>query len=124
MKAEDRIQINGTWYVKEEIPAQTEPQDLLYTQQCLLELDQCMFEASRMYTDYNNEIFFKSSVDIKYTNKITKEFEHWDSNEWMKLVFDGDKEALAEVSDMLNKSEIAQLTVFIGTLIENKWLNY
>jgi hypothetical protein len=124
MKAEDRIQINGTWYVKEEIPAQTEPQDLLYTQQCLLELDHCMFEASRMYTDYNNEIFFKSSVDIKYTNKITKEFEYWDSNEWMKRVFDGDKEALAEVSDMLNKSEITQLKVFIGTLIENKWLNY
>ena len=124
MKAENRIQINGTWYVKEEIPAQTEPQDLLYTQQCLLELDQCMFEASRMYTDYNNEIFLKDSVDIKYTNKITKSSDYWDNGEWMKLLFDGDKEALDEVSDMLNKSEIAQLKVFIGTLIENEWLNY
>ena len=124
MKAEDRIQINGTWYVKEEIPAQTEPQDLLYTQQCLLELDHCMFEASRMYTDYNNEIFLKSSVDIKYTNKITKSSDFWDNCEWMRLLFDVDKEALAEVSDTLNKSEITQLKVFIGTLIENKWLNY
>ena len=124
MKAEDRIQINGTWYVKEEIPAQTEPQDLLYTQQCLLELDHCMFEASRMYTDYNNEIFLKSSVDIKYTNTITKSSDFWDNCEWMRLLFDGDKEALAEVSDTLNKSEITQLKVFIGTLIENKWLNY
>lgn len=124
MKAEDRIQINGTWYVKEEEQPQTEPQDLLYTQHCLLELDYCMFEASRMYTDYNNEIFFKDSVDIKYTNKITKSSDYWENSEWMKLLFDGDKEALDEVSDILNKSEIAQLKVFIGTLIENKWLNY
>lgn len=124
MKAEDRIQINGTWYVKEEEQPQTEPQDLLYTQHCLLELDYCMFEASRMYTDYNNEIFFKDSVDIKYTNKITKSSDYWENGEWMKLLFDGDKEALDEVSDILNKSEIAQLKVFIGTLIENNWLNY
>ena len=124
MKTENRIQINGTWYVKEEIPAQTEPQDLLYTQQCLLELDYCMFEASRMYTDYNNEIFLKNSIDIKYTNKITKESDYWDNGEWMRQLFDGDKEALDGVSDILNKSEIAQLKVFIGTLIENEWLNY
>jgi len=124
MKTENRIQINGTWYVKEEIPAQTEPQDLLYTQQCLLELDYCMFEASRMYTDYNNEIFLKNSIDIKYTNKITKESDYWDNGEWMRQLFDGDKEALDGVSDILNKSEIAQLKVFIGTLIENGWLNY
>lgn len=124
MKTEDRIQINGTWYVKEEEQPQTEPQDLTYTQQCLLELDNCMFEASRMYTDYNNEIFLKDSVDIKYTNKITKSSDYWDNSKWMKGLFDGDKEALDEVSDMLNKSEIAQLKVFIGTLIENEWLNY
>lgn len=124
MKTEDRIQINGTWYVKEEEQPQTEPQDLIYTQQCLLELDDCMFEASRMYSDYNNEIFFKDTVDIKYTNKLTKKSDYWDNGEWMKQLFDGDKEALDQVSDMLNKSEIAQLKVFIGTLIENNWLDY
>lgn len=123
MKAEDRIQINGIWYVKEEEPCQTEPQDLTYTQQCFLELDSCMFEASRMYSDYNNEIFLKNSVDITYTNKITKEVDHWDNNQWMKRLFDGEREALNEISHMLNKSEIAQLKVFIGTLIENNWLN-
>ena len=124
MKTEDRIQINGTWYVKEEEQPQTEPQDLTYTQQCLLELDNCMFEASRMYADYNNEILFKDTVDIKYTNKITKESDYWDNGEWMKQLFDGDKEASDKVSDIFNKSEIAQLKVFIGTLIENNWLDY
>ena len=121
MKAENRIQINGTWYVKEEIPAQTEPQDLLYTQQCLLELDQCVFEASRLYKDYNNNVFY-DGIDIEYTNKITKESDCWDNIRWMKLLLDGDKEALDEVSDTLNKSEIAQLKVFIGTLIDDNWL--
>ena len=124
MKTEDRIQINGTWYVKEEMTAQTKPQDLLYTQQCLLELDSCMFEASRIYSDYNNDVFYNNSVSIKHTNKITKESDYWDNGKWMKELFDGDKEALDGVSDILNKSEIAQLKVFIGTLIENKWLNY
>lgn len=124
MKTEDRIQINGTWYVKEEEPCQTEPQDLTYSQQCLLELDGCVFEATRIYSDYNNEIFFKNSIDITYTNKITKEVDHWDNNQWMKRLFDGEKEALNEISDILNKSEIAQLKVFIGTLIENNWLDY
>ena len=124
MKTEDRIQINGTWYVKEEEQPQTEPQDLIYTQQCLLELDSCTFEAYRIYSDYNNNIFYNNSVNIKYTNKITKEVEHWDNNQWMKGLFEGEKEALDGVSDMLNKSEIAQLKVFIGTLIENNWLNY
>jgi hypothetical protein len=89
MKTEDRIQINGTWYVKEEEQPQTEPQDLIYTQQCLLELDDCMFEASRMYSDYNNEIFFKDTVDIKYTNKITKESDYWDNVTWIKGLFKG-----------------------------------
>ena len=124
MKAEDRIQINGTQYVKEEMTAQTKPQDLLYTQQCLLELDNCTFEASRIYSDYNNNVFYNNSVSIKYTNKITKESDYWDNGKWMKELFDGDKEALDGVSDILNKSEIAQLKVFIGTLIENEWLNY
>ena len=124
MKTENRIQINGTWYVKEEEPCQTKPQDLLYTQQCLLELDSCMFEASRIYSDYNNNVFYNNSVSIKYTNKITKASDYWDNGKWMKELFDGDKEALDEASDILNKSEIAQLKVFIGTLIENKWLNY
>ena len=124
MKAEDRIQINGTWYVKEEEQPQTEPQDLLYTQQCLLELDDCMFEASRMYSDYNNKIFFKDTVDIKYTNKLTKESDYWDNVTWIKGLFEGEKEALDEISNILNKSEIAQLKVFIGTLIENNWLDY
>ena len=124
MKTEDRIQINGTWYVKEEEQPQTEPQDLLYTQHCLLELDDCMFEASRMYSDYNNEIFLKNSVDIKYTNKLTKESDYWDNVIWIKGLFKGEKEALDEISNILNKSEIAQLKVFIGTLIENNWLDY
>ena len=124
MKTEDRIQINGTWYVKEEEQPQTEPQDLIYIQQCLLELDDCMFEVSRIYSDYNNEIFLKNSVDIKYTNKLTKESDYWDNVTWIKGLFKGEKEALDEISDILNKSEIAQLKVFIGTLIENNWLNY
>jgi len=124
MKTEDRIQINGTWYVKEEEQPQTEPQDLIYTQQCLLELDDCMFEASRMYSDYNNEIFFKDTVDIKYTNKLTKESDYWDNVTWIKGLFKGEKEALDEISNILNKSEIAQLKMFIGTLIENNWLDY
>ena len=109
MKTEDRIQINGTWYVKEEEQPQTEPQDLIYTQQCLLELDDCIFEASRMYSDYNNEIFFKDTVDIKYTNKLTKESDYWDNVTWIKGLFKGEKEALDEISNILNKSEIAQL---------------
>jgi len=124
MKTEDRIQINGTWYVKEEMPTQTEPQYLIYTQQCLLELDYCMFEAIRIYSDYNNNVFYGSGVDIKYTNKQTKVEDCWDNNEWMKRLYDGDRETFNEASDTLNKFEIEQLRMFIGTLIENKWLNY
>jgi len=124
MKTEYRIQINGTWYVKEEQPQTEELQDLIYTQQCFLELDNCTFEATRMYSDYSNEIFFNSGANIKYTNKITKEFDNWDGNKWMKRLYDGDREALDDVSDTLTKFEVTQLRMFIKELIDNKWLNY
>ncbi len=123
MTVKDRIQIDGVWYVKEKENSKVELQDLLYTQQCLLELDKCSFEAVRIFSDYNNEIFIKNSLYIKYVNKQTQNEECWDNNTWMNQLLKGNKEALNEVSDTLSNDEIQQLKLFISKLIEDECLN-
>lgn len=123
MTVKDRIQIDGVWYVKEKENSKVELQDLTYSQNCLLELDKCSFEAVKIFSDYNNKIFLKNSLYITYVNKQTQNKECWDNNTWMRQLINGNKEALNEVSDTLLNDEIQQLKLFIGKLIEDEWLN-
>jgi hypothetical protein len=70
---EDRIQINGEWYVKESTTYEVHQKelDLTYFEGCVYETDKYRFEVTRLYKDYSKNEFYSSSIDIKFTDKRT-----------------------------------------------------
>ena len=126
---EDRIQINGVWYIKEEPDAIPEPQkelDLAYAEMCSYEvLDYC-FDATRMFKDYDSSEFYKNEIEIKFTDKRIKvwKVDNWDSVAWLIDVYKGDKDAINDASELMDEDGIMELKQFIGHLIKIGWITY
>jgi hypothetical protein len=126
---EDRIQINGVWYIKEEPDAIPEPQkelDLAYAEMCSYELQDYCFEATRMFKDYDQDEFYSDTIDIKFTDKRTKPWKihNWDGVDWLRGVFDNDKRAINEALEIMDEDGVKELKAFIGELIEKGWIMY
>ena len=129
---ENRIQINGDWYIKEQESTtaadevQPKELDLVYTEMCLYEvLDYC-FEATRCFKDYDSSEFYEDAIDIKVTDKRTKSWKihNWDNVAWFRGVFDGDKRAINDALAVLGTYGVMELTQFIGHLIKIGWIKY
>ena len=124
---EDRIQINGVWYIKEEPDAIPQKElDLAYGEMCAYEvLDYC-FEATRMFKDYDKSEFFEGDIDIKFTDKRTKpwKIDNWDSPAWLLKVHHNDKEALNDAFELMDGNGVRELKDFIRELIKMGWIKY
>ena len=123
---ENRIQINGDWYIKEPVDAQPKELDLVYTEMCSYEvLDYC-FEATRRFKDYDKSEFYEDTIDIKVTDKRTKSWKihNWDNVAWFRGVFDNDKRAINDALAVMGTYEVMELTQFIGHLIKIGWIKY
>ena len=125
---EDRIQINGVWYIRESsnpLP-ESEPLDLTYTQGCIYETDKYCFEATRTYKDYDSNEFYGDCVDIEFTDKRTKpwKIDNWDNSTWLLGVHHNDRGALEEAFELMDGDGIRQLKDFIRELIKIGWIKY
>ena len=125
---EDRIQINGEWYVKESTTYEGHQKelDLAYAEVCSYEvLDYC-FDATRMFKDYDSSEFYKNEIDIKFTDKRTKvwKIDNWDSVAWLIDVYRGNKDAINDASELMGTYGIMELKNFIGHLIKIGWITY
>ena len=125
---EDRIQINGVWYIRESsnpLP-ESEPLDLTYTQGCIYETDKYCFEATRTYKDYDSNEFYGDCVDIEFTDKRTKpwKIDNWDNVGWFRGVYDNDKRAINEALEVMDEDGVKELKAFIGELIKIGWIKY
>jgi hypothetical protein len=124
---EDRIQINGAWYIKEEPATESQKElDLAYAEMCSYEvLDYC-FEATRMFKDYDKSEFYKDTLDIKFTDKRTKAWKTntWDGVDWFRAIYGNDKRAINEALEVMNEYGIMELKNFIGHLIKIGWITY
>ena len=124
---ENRIQVNGEWYVKESTTdAQPIELDLTHFEGCVHEVRDYCFEATRMYEDYDKGKFYSDCLDIEFTDKRTKPWktDHWDSVDWFRGVFDNDKRAINEALEIMNEDGVKELKAFIGKLIEKGWILY
>ena len=129
---ENRIQINGTWYVKEDSipqPAPTAPKFdaalATHFEGYVYETDEYCWEATRIYKDGNKGFYdgtFYDGISIKFTNKITKEEEYWDNDSWMKNVLHNVQEALEGAMESMNYHGIATFKLFINFLMCQGWL--
>jgi hypothetical protein len=121
---QDRIEINGVWYVREDLAnTQEEDFELSFSLHALYEDDKYCWEATRLYKDGSQTDFYED-IDIKFTDKRVKPWkeDHWDSNQWFKEVINNDSEALEELSKDLCSSGVKTFRLFLNKLKEEGWL--
>ena len=130
----DRIEINGVWYVRED--AITDPLDhleaeemhLTFSEECCYETDKYCFVASRLRKDGGDE-FFKSIVitftDKRSGNRDTWKEEYWDNNNWFKGILEGNPESVESLDKEteLCKEGKRQFKGFLNRLVEEGWIN-
>ena len=131
---EDRIQINGVWYVKEE-----ELDTVEYVEPTISKLDSGVkydgmvfesdlyaFDCTRIY-DEDGNLYKDGNVSIKFTDKsvvhdIEKFQEHWDNEAWMQGVIEDDVEAIEEAMESLCSQGMAELKEVLTTLRAEAWI--
>ena len=130
---ENRIEINGVWYVRED--AITDPFDhledeemeLTFSEECCYETDKYSFVASRIRRDDSSE--FYPDIAINFTDKRsgdrdTWKEEYWDNNNWFKGILYGNSdsiESLDEETELCPQGK-RQFKGFLNRLVEEGWL--
>ena len=130
---ENRIEINGVWYVRED--AITDPLDhleaeemeLTFSEECCYETDKYSFVASRIRR-YGGDEFYPN-IAIEFTDKRsgdrdTWKEEYWDNNNWFKGILYGNSdsiESLDEETDLCPQGK-RQFKGFLNRLVEEGWL--
>lgn len=114
---ENRIQVNGVWYIKEPTPEpiKLEPVDYIG---CVVEDDFFVFDANINPKD-------PKDIGIEVTDKRTKPHkkEYWDHQGWMNGVLEGNPESLEVlIKDGWGSGDIKYLQAFLQHLKEKGWL--
>ena len=121
---QDRIEINGVWYIREDLAnTQEEDLELSFSLQAMYENDKYCWEATRLYKE-NSQTDFYDDIDIKFTDKKIKPWkeEHWDNNSWMKGVMNNDPESLKEARESMCEDGIKTFKLFLNKLQEEGFL--
>lgn len=129
---ENKIQINGVWYVREDSIAPTtntkeqvfNPDNVTNFEACVYETDDYCWEASRIRKD--DGTFYKD-VHIEFKDKTvdnwrSKESEYWDGNSWLLGVLQSNPESLEEARDCMNEEGVKTFREFLGYLNDLGWL--
>jgi hypothetical protein len=122
---QDRIEINGVWYVREDISNnQVEDLELIFSLQAMYEDGKYCWEAIRLYKENSHQTHFYEDIDIKFTDKREKPFkeDHWDNNSWFKGVLDNDPESLKDARESMCDDGIKTFKLFLNKLKEEGWL--
>ena len=123
MKTENRIQINGEWYVKESTiidkKVEIEDSDIARFEGAVYENKDYCWEATK---DYRNDGTLYEGVDIKFTNKSTGKIEYWDNDDWMVRVHENEAAAIESARESMNEEGVAHFQAFIGKLVEMFWI--
>ena len=120
---QDRIEINGVWYIREDLANTQEEVELSFSLEAMYENDNYCWQATRLYKE-NSQTDFYNDIDIKFTDKREKpwEEEHWDNNDWMLLVLKDDSDALKEAEKSMCDEGIKTFKLFLNKLQEEGWL--
>jgi hypothetical protein len=118
---QDRIQINGVWYVREDI-SQQEDIEVTYSMSCHYETKDYFWEATRLLED--DGLAYYPDIDIKFTDKRTKPWkeDHWDSNLWMIGVMNNDPDSMKDARESMCEQGIKEFKLFLKKLEEEGWL--
>jgi hypothetical protein len=125
---EDRIQINGVWYKREEDSIE-EPEKLFWDVTTYIgkvaESKLYVFKAEKMYKDEINGEWY-SGIDIEFTDKRTLgnwKTDVWDNNTWMRSVLKDNPEALDELRESVCEQGEKEFKEFLRLIQEEGWLD-
>ncbi len=119
---EDRILINGVWYVREtQLEEEIILDDLTQTLNIIYENGDYSWEATRIYKD-DGESFY-DGFDIEFTDKRIKPWkeEYWDNMKWFKGVLEDDSHSMKLAEEAMNNEGIKHLKAFLKYLKEKGW---
>ena len=125
---QNRIQIDGVWYVREDAqPAEETFEDIHLTQslECVYETGDYCWVASRMYKD-DGETFYPD-IDIEFIDKTSRnrdfwKTDFWDNNSYFLGVYNNNPDSMPDAQETMNKQGIKDFRNFIHKLIQMGWL--
>lgn len=119
---EDRIQINGVWYVREtDTEEEIRVDNLTQTLNIIYENGDYVWEATRIYND-DGESFY-DGFDIEFTDKTTKPWktEQWDNMTWFKGILDNNHSSMEDAKEDMNDKGIKDFRLFLNELKNRGW---
>ncbi len=121
---ENRIQLNGVWYVREDIENNKEDFELSFSLSAIYENDKYCWEAIRLYKD-NSQIDFYKDIYIKFIDKRDNPWkeELWDNVKWLAFVMNNDPDAIKIARESMCEDGIKTFKLFLKKLHEEDWLN-
>ena len=130
---EDRIEINGVWYIKEDVATSkfekvtiSELEPGIKYDGFVFESNLYAFDCTRIY-DEDGNLYKDGNVCIKFTDKsvvhdITEYQEHWDNVDWMRALLINEPEAIEEAMESLCSQGFAELKEVLTTLRVAAWI--
>ena len=130
---QDRIEINGIWYVREDkqhksVIDELNDEDVTDSLDCVWETDEFCFVATVLLRDNAEDLTdFYGTVFLKITDKRPSDRKDWieheaDSTKWLLGVLEGDADAMKDAYEIFDENGIKQFRAFISYLIEKGWL--
>ncbi len=115
---EERIEVNGVWYVKEKALQKelfiSEFDGICY------ENDLFSIEVSRLKDTDGTPT---ENVLMEYTSKTQPYVkECWDNVDWMIGVYRNSPTSVKQLYPLMNEDKIKQVQSIIGTLVEKGWI--
>lgn len=121
---EDRILVNGVWYVRENtIPeVEIDENELASFQGIVYETIDYAFEA----TKYENDKYggYLNGIDIKFTDKRDRPWkeEFWDNNNFFKGIIENNPDSLNDLRNSVCVNGEAQFKAFLKYLQQKQWI--
>jgi hypothetical protein len=122
---EDRIEVNGVWYVREDTLNDVEDQlDITFSDCAELNGDGCYWEATRIYKNMDKTECYPE-IHIKYTDSRTKDVEYWENNNWFNELLHKNinvyNKAYEYAKEVMSENNIKLFIRFLRFLKENEW---
>jgi hypothetical protein len=138
---EDRIQINGEWYIREQPDAELEAvlhpfrkeikplkrEDVTGFKGFVYETDKFCYEVTIIAkSGLFEEGEYYDNIDIKFTDKRIKPWveDHWDSMFWFRGVLENNPESVKEllIGDRMDREDVDGFRSFLAFLKQQGWL--
>ena len=127
---EDRIQINGVWYVKEQPDPKPEPHsvEVAHYQSIVYEdSDYCFTARMLINPETQQPKYTIIGMDIEVVDKTKgKDWttEYWDSEFFLRGCYERNPESIEVLKESLNDTGVENFIAFLQHTVDNGWLHH